>query len=172
LPRIKNNAFFTQFIAVFTLSSGDIQAARKIYLSAVPGWTDPAQWPNLIEHYATHGCIVSWIFLNTGDEQLGRDLLAQTTAFLDQSLPAVREHVDTFAPEVCYLTAGDTEKALAMIETQLNHNHLDGWWWTQGLPMYDQLRFKPRYQAAVAEHERRVALQRDAIEAKNMEAGL
>ena len=172
LPKIKTNEFFTQFVAALTLSSGDPQSARKIYLSAVPGWAEPSQWPNLIEHYATHGCAVSWIFLNTGDEQLGLDLLAQTTAFLDQSLPAVREHVDTWIPEVCYLTAGDTEKALAMIETQLKHNHLADWWWSHDLPMYDQLRFEPRYQAAVEEHKRRVGLQRDAIEAMEMEAGL
>jgi len=172
LPKIKTNEFFTQFVAVLTLSSGDPQSARKIYLSAVPGWAEPSQWPDLIEHYATHGCAVSWIFLNTGDEQLGKDLLAQTTAFLDQSLPAVREHVDTWVPEICYLTAGDTEKALDMIETQLTHNHLADWWWRHNLPMFDQLRFEPRYQAAVEEHKRRVSLQRDAIEAMTVEAGL
>ena len=103
---------------------------------------------------------------------MGSELLAQTTAFLDQALPAVREHADTWYPEICYLTAGDTEKALAMIETQLAHNHLAGWWWSHALPMYDQLRFEPRYQAAVEEHERRVGLQRDAIEAMESRAGL
>jgi hypothetical protein len=34
------------------------------------------------------------------------------------------------------------------------------------LPMYDLIRFEPRYQAAVQERERRIAAQREAIGAQ------
>jgi TolB-like protein/Tfp pilus assembly protein PilF len=169
LPKIKNNPFLTQFMAVLSLGTGDTQRAREIYLSAQPGWAEPDQWKGLIENFATHGCVMSWVFLNTGDPQLGSDLLVQTTAFLDESLPAVMEHTDSWLPDICYLTAGDTEKALTTIETQLNHNHLDLWWWLHDLPMYEQVRFDPRYQAALAEYERRIALQREAIAANEVE---
>ena len=169
LPKIKSNAWLTQFVAVWTLGTGDNQRAREIYLSAQPGWLERDQWTGLIEKFATHGCVMSWIFLNTGDPQLGAGLLAQTTAFLDQSLPAVMEHTDSWAPDVCYLTADDTEKALTSIETQLSHNHLTNWPTRIALPMYEQLRFEPRYQAITEEYERRISLQREAIEAARLE---
>jgi len=37
--------------------------------------------------------------------------------------------------------------------------------------MYDLIREEPRYQAAVAERERRIAVQREAIARINKEAG-
>ena len=172
LPKTRNNEFLMQFLGVLSLASGDKQLARDIYLAAQPGWLEPVKWPGLIEHFATHGCAVSWILQNTGNEQLGSELLLQTTAFLDQSLPSVVEHTDTWHPEICYLVAGDTEKALDMIETQLNHNHLDGWWWLHDLPMYEAIRFDPRYRVAFEEYESRIALQREAIEAAGTEASL
>ncbi len=74
------------------------------------------------------------------------------------------EHSDMHAPVACYLTAGDTEKALLSIETQLSHNHLYAWRAVHLLPMYDLIRHEPRYQAAWAEYERRISVQRENIE--------
>lgn len=109
--------------------------------------------------------------MNTGDEELGTQLLQQTTQFLDVDLAAVNEHVDLQNPDACYLTAGDTEKALLTIETQLAHNHLAGWTGTHQLPMYDLIRHEPRYQAALAERERRIAVQRENLARMDAEAG-
>jgi hypothetical protein len=74
------------------------------------------------------------------------------------------EHSDSDGPEICYLTAGDTEKALLSIETQLSHNHLYSWNAVHLLPMYDLIRHEPRYQAVRAEYERRISVQRENIE--------
>ena len=74
------------------------------------------------------------------------------------------EHPDQVFPDVCYLTAGDTEKALLSIETRLAHNHLSEWHFVHSMPMYDLIRHEPRYQAAWAEHERRISVQRENIE--------
>ena len=60
--------------------------------------------------------------------------------------------------------AGDVEKALLSIETQLAHNHLYAWNAVLLLPMYDLIRHEPRFQAAVAERERRISVQRKTIE--------
>ncbi len=60
--------------------------------------------------------------------------------------------------------AGDTEKALLSIETQLSHNHLYAWNAVHQLPMYDLIRHEPRFQAASAERERRISVQRENIE--------
>jgi hypothetical protein len=56
------------------------------------------------------------------------------------------------------------------IETQLTHNHLIDWDIVHQMPMYDQNRHEPRYQAAWAERERRIAVQREAIDLER-EAG-
>ena len=54
-------------------------------------------------------------------------------------------------------------KSLQSIETQLAHNHLYAWNAVHLLPMYDLIRDEPRFQAAVAERERRIGVQREAI---------
>jgi TolB-like protein len=147
----------------FALVLGDKARARELYLSAFPGWADPGQWPELINLSENDGCIVAWIFSNTGDEKLGQQLLQQSTLRYDETLPAITEHTDLYLPETCYLTGGDTEKALQTIETQLAHNHLYDWELNHQLPMYDLIRHEPRYQAALAERERRISIQRETI---------
>ncbi|VUX54903.1 putative Tetratricopeptide repeat domain protein [uncultured Woeseiaceae bacterium] len=149
------------------LAKGDIQLSSEIYLSAEPRWLKPDQWPAAMgSHFwgDQTGCIVAWLFLNTGDQELGTALLQQATAYIEDTLPLITEHPDRPFPETCYLTAGDTEKALLSIETQLSHNHLTDWNIVHQMPMYDQIRDEPRYQAAWAERERRISVQRENIE--------
>jgi len=149
------------------LANGDIQLSREIYLSIEPRWLEPDQWPALMgrDMWGNQtGCIVAWLFLNTGDEDLGTALLQQATAYIEDTLPLMTEHPDRPFPETCYLTAGDTEKALLSIETQLTHNHLNDWNLVHQMPMYDQIRHEPRYQAAWAERERRIGVQRENVE--------
>ena len=172
LPRISNDLGTMMNAGNVELTLGNTPRAREIYLSAIPGWLDPEQWPDLLGQYQTQGCIFSWILINTGDVELGKQLLQQSTIFLDESLSAVYEHVDLERPELCYLTAGDTEKALESIETQIAHNHLYGWRTSHRLPMYELIRHEPRYQAALAERERRIAAQKAAIDQQHLEAGL
>ena len=58
--------------------------------------------------------------------------------------------------------AGDTEKALLSIETQLSHNHLYNWMIPPVLPMYDLIRHEPRWLAGTGGgSERRVIVQRE-----------
>jgi hypothetical protein len=96
----------------FALAQGDIQLSREIHLSVEPRWLEPNQWPALMgsDVYGNQtGCIVAWLFMNTGDQELGAALLQQATAYIEDSLPWVTEHPDQFFPDTCYLTAGDTE---------------------------------------------------------------
>jgi len=150
------------------LAQGDIQLSREIYLSVEPRWLEPDQWPALMGvgdmWLRKTGCIVAWLFLNTGDQELGTALLQQATAYIEDTLPLKTEHPDQPFPEICYLTAGDTEKALLSIETQLSHNHLSNWSVVHQMPMYDQIRHEPRYQAAWAERERRISVQRENVQ--------
>lgn len=162
IPRYKS-------AGIVALVLGDNTLARELFLSAKPGWLDPDQWPDLINSFRSDywseisNCLVAWTFMNTGDEELGRQLLQQSMIRHDETLPTMTEHPYINNPEICYLTAGDTEKALQSIETQLAHNHIYAWYFIHQLPMYDLIRHEPRYQAALAERERRIAMQREAI---------
>jgi TolB-like protein/Tfp pilus assembly protein PilF len=167
LPKIQDFDLPRILVGSIALAQGDIHLAREIYLSVEPGWLEPDQWPALIDMvYNTRptACFVAWLLMNTGDQELGEALLEQTTGYIEDSLPLLTEHPDLFFPDSCYLAAGDTEKALLIIETQLAHNHLSDWYIVHQMPMYDQIRHEPRYQAALAEHERRIGGQREAVE--------
>jgi TolB-like protein/lipoprotein NlpI len=172
LPKVSNITGAPSYLATVALALGDIDRAREIFLSTVPGWLDPDQWENLLGLYQTDGCVVSWILLNTGDTELGQQLLERSTFYLTESLPAVNEHADIYWAQVCYLTAGEKEKALRGMETVLDHNHLFAWEVFLQLPMFDLIRHEPRYQALLAERERRIAVQREAIEAAGLGTGI
>ena len=163
LPKIRYDGFQKRIVGFLALASGDIQLSREIYTTVDPGWLEPGQWPELVERHRSSACMVAWLLINTGDEKLGSALLRQAISYFDDSLPLSIEHSDMHAPDACYLMAGDTEKALLSIETQLSHNHLYNWMIPPVLPMYDLIRDEPRYQAAMAEAERRVIVQRENI---------
>ena len=166
LPKTQQN-YLRVRLGSIALAQGDIQLSREIYLSVEPRWLEPDQWPGLMgsDFWGNQtGCIVAWLFLNSGDQELGTALLEQTTAYIEDSMPLLTEHPDRYFPDTCYLTAGDTEKALLSIETQLAHNHLNDWYIVHQMPMYDQIRHEPRYQAVLAERERRISVQRENIE--------
>ena len=167
MAQIQGSYNFRLRLGSIALAQGDIQLSREIYLSTEPRWLEPDQWAALMgsDFWGEQtACIVAWLFSNSGDQELGAALLQQATAYIEDSLPLVTEHPDQSFPETCYLTAGDTEKALLSIETQLTHNHLIDWYIVHQMPMYDQIRHEPRYQAAWAEHERRISVQRENID--------
>jgi tetratricopeptide (TPR) repeat protein len=167
LPKFHANSFRLVRLGVMAIAQGDIQLSREIFLAAEPRWLEPDQWPGLMgtDFWGNQtGCLVAWVFLNSGDQELGSALLEQTTAYVDNSMPLLTEHHDAFFPDTCYLIAGDTEKALLSIETQLAHNHLTNWYLVHQMPMYDLIRDEPRYQAVLAERERRISVQRENIE--------
>jgi hypothetical protein len=164
LPKIRNFRFYKGIVAFIAAALGDNQLSREIYLSANPDWLEPDQWPELVERHRSNACLVAWVLINTGDEKLGSALLRQAISYFDDSLPLSIEHSDMHAPHACYLMAGDIEKTLLSIETQLSHNHLYSWRAASLLPVYDLIRDEPRWLAAQAEYERRISVQRENIE--------
>ncbi len=163
LNRFRDRPGRFSLVASAYIVFGEYQRARELFLLDDAGWTDPEAWDDLIGGTGTDGCLVSWLFINTGDSDLGRQLLQQTTVYLAELLPGVLEHADKWDTEICYLAAGDKEKALQHLETKLAHNHLNGWKIRSLFPMYDLIRHEPRYQAALAEREQRIKIQREAI---------
>ena len=91
LPKIPHN--FDDYrlrLGSIALAQGDIQLSREIYLSVEPRWLEPDQWPALMGRdfwgLIQTGCIVAWLFMNTGDQELGTALLQQTTAYIEDLL--------------------------------------------------------------------------------------
>ena len=164
MAQIQGGYNFHLRLGSIALAQGDIQLSREIYLSTEPRWLEPDQWPELVERHRSNACLVAWVLINTGDEKLGSALLRQAISYFDDSLPLLIEHSDMHHPDICYLMAGDIEKTLLSIETQLAHNHLKDWYIVHPMPMYDLIRHEPRYQAAWAEHERRLSVQRENVE--------
>ncbi len=130
--------------AVSYLTVGDPASARHAYLHHEPDWLNPEAWERFLNITPTGGCIVAQTLADTGNTELGAALLDQTLEFFTR-LPTLIEHADTYELQFCYLMAGDSERALDQIETQLAHNHLGGWKRWDQLPMYDRIRAEPRY---------------------------
>jgi len=169
LPKAEGIPEFQHTLAWLTLTAGDISRAREIYLAATPGWTDPEQWDPLIAQYSFDACNVAWILLHDGDQQAGAGLLERASHYLEEQLPAVREHADVYWPQICQLARGDIAAALDTIETQVAHDHLFALGVMDRLPILAPIRDEPRYIAAMQERDRKIARQRAEIEA--MEAG-
>jgi len=164
LQHAQGREWLSSDIGWVMLKAGDVDRARALLLEAEPGWLNREQWPQLIKSYRQKACVMSWILLNTGEPELGQALLDETSEFLDHQLPAAIEHADRYAPDTCYLVEGDTEKALASLETQLAHGHFHSWKSDHLFPMYRKIEQEPRYRKLLSERDLKVAEQRELIE--------
>lgn len=158
-------------MAFYMLAAGDIDRAKEIYAAATPDWFD-ADGIRRSRVRNVHGCAYSWILMNTGDTELGERLLQENTAAFDETLFAESEHIGLYKPEICYLSAGDKDRALRSIETQFDHKHLFDWKLYHLLPMYDLIRDEPRFKAVDQEFEQEIATQRQAVRRIEAEPGI
>jgi tetratricopeptide (TPR) repeat protein len=165
LPHVQDYPWIRAFwLRLGYLAIGDTQRARELHIQSTPEWLDPDTWEMTIRKNPFSACEMAWLFVQTGDAELGEQLLVQATDFLENQLPAAVEHADRFTTEVCYLLAGDTAKALDIMETQLSHGHLGYWGIWLRAPFFDPIRTEPRFLAFLEEHERLIAIQREAVE--------
>jgi TolB-like protein/Tfp pilus assembly protein PilF len=171
LPRRQGSRGILRMMGHYTLTLGDVQAARELLLQAEPDWLDPEAWDTRIVNDMYGGCIHAWVLMATGEEELGRRLLEKARDFQENQRPATMEHADRYSPELCYLAGGDAEKALASLEMQLAHGHTFQWDIWHRMPLYDSIRHEPRYQALLAAREKAIERQKDMIAAMGEEAG-
>lgn len=163
LPRASDSASEYKAMADTLLISGDVNRAREVYLRAHPELGKPEEWISAIHANPFTTCLFSWVLMQTGDAELGKALLEDTTNYLEQELPAAVEHADRYQPDACYLVAGETGKALATMEQQLAHGHFVTWIYDHKMPMYRQLQDEPRYHALIEERDRKIEYQRELI---------
>lgn len=145
------------------LEAGDTAMARELFLQFEPGWLEPDQWGRLIRSDAELGCYMSWILINTGEPDQGKMLVDQTLNYLENDLPVITEHWDQYALDTCYLVAGETDKALTILEMQLEHGHIFFWKTRHQLPMYAPLYQEPAYRALLDKRDQWLAEQRELI---------
>ncbi len=89
-------------------------------------------------------------------------MVAETLRHFEELFPKIISHVDRYSPDLCYLVAGDTDKALASIELQFEHGHIAQWNINHRLPLYDPIREHPRYVAVRERYEIKLAELREA----------
>lgn len=98
--------------------------------------------------------------MQSGRPRLGERLVAESTRYLLEQLPASRDHVDRYKPDLCHLASGEPELALASIEQHAAPGHIALWDDWHRLPLYEAIRNEERYKAAVAQRERLLSAER------------
>jgi TolB-like protein/Tfp pilus assembly protein PilF len=156
---------------LYTLMRDYAQARASFELSD-PAFFDHSTWRSGIEEDPVQGCRTAWVLMQTGDAAMGAELLTATLSYLEDELPAYIEHADRFGTEWCYVVRGDIDKALAVIETQVEHGHIQGWYFWRKHPEMEPLWGTPRFEAAMQRVAEELARQRENLSRMKAEAGL
>ncbi len=114
------------------------------------------------------GCQVGWILLQTGDIEMGNELLDYTENFILNELPGYIEHADRYDVESCFIARDQVDKALDYLETKYSHKHYSGWYFLRMHPEFEPLWGHPRFEAAMQQIEADIAIQRERL---NSETG-
>jgi len=167
--RVQDNVDFLVSATWFLTVLGDYPAAREALFKAEPRLLDPAAWPNFIEVRKSIACAAGWILMRTGDEDKGVELLNQTAAYLESTMPQYTEDPSSFNGALCYAALGHKDRAVAALEARFAHGHFDDWLLFRRLPMFEPLLGDPRFEATMQQAEQYIAQQRDEV--MRMDAG-
>ncbi len=162
-PLLNSDDYYISFeVAHAYLVLGEYEMARDSFLNPNSGhdYMNPELWPQFVREYDVQACKFAWSLIQAGDEDRGQALLLEALHHFDDLLPRVVLHVDSYSPDICYLAAGDAEKALASIEQQFEHGHFGNWTFDHTLPLYDLIWEHPRYVAVRENIEIKLAEQR------------
>ncbi len=162
-PLLKSDDSYISFeVAHAYLVLGEYEMARDSFLNSNSGhdYMNPELWPQFVREYDVQACVFAWSLIQAGGEEQGQALLQEALHHFDDLLPRVVLHVDSYSPDICYLAAGDNEKALASIEQQFEHGHFGGFTFDHTLPLYDLIWEHPRYVAVREKIEVKLAEQR------------
>jgi TolB-like protein len=158
--RMGRPPFFHAAFAYVNALRRDYEAARQELQTAMPGMFDRERWRATIEERPDDGCFVGWIMARTGDEQMGSDLVNVSLDYLERELPRYVEHTDRYSIDACYMALGQADKALASIETQVEHGHWGQWWFWRKMPLFEPLWGEPRFEAAMQTIQDGLVIQR------------
>jgi tetratricopeptide (TPR) repeat protein len=167
LPKLGNKPLFQMFAAWTFALEGKYDEARELILQAYPGWEDPGQWDELIQANTFQACVTAGILEISGDPVQARQLMDKIiddyTRYEDKIMRSY-----TLAPIDCWVTRGDHDRALAMMETWIQNDFYSYWWINYRWPWWDDLRSEPRFQAVMQTIEEKVAVQRQLVDEMNL----
>jgi len=155
--------WFMMFYGFLNNFLGKYDESREAFEIAQPQFFDRATWRAAIEDEPNQGCLLGWLLIKTGDEEMGRDLLSTSINYLENELPSYIDHADRYEPAYCYVAVGDHEKALTAIETQVEHQHYSQWFFMRKYPLFEPLWGDPRFEAAMQKIQDEIAVQRSRL---------
>ena len=167
LPKIGNQPAFQQFVGLVLALDGKYTRARDLIEQAFPAWKDPAQWGRMIQAFTTDACLVAGVYAGAGETIKARKLMDQVIEYY-ALLESKIDHAYTLAPVDCWVAKGDNDKALDMLETQIQNGFISWWWVSYQWPWWDNIRSEPRFQAAMQTIAERVSEQRKLIADMNL----
>ena len=133
---------------------------------------DRDQWLDIHNGENLEGCQVGWTLMQTGDKELGQDLLLYTINYMEEVLPRHIERADRRSPWACYYRLGDIEKALDGMERDVTHKTALSYWPSlDNQPELQLLREQPRYQDLDQKVRAELARQRENLAQIDSEAG-
>jgi TolB-like protein/Tfp pilus assembly protein PilF len=149
----------------------DYDRARELMLDAEPGYADRNQWARLLNERQQDACVIAWVLMRTGDDALGRELLAQSISYLEDSLPQYIAHADRYSSAACHAALGDVEATLESMSQLVADNHIQDWWLMKIWPAIRPVLDDPRFVALDQKVTDELARQRATIEALAAEQG-
>jgi tetratricopeptide (TPR) repeat protein len=158
--RIGRPRWFQRIMGYLNNMDANYEAARADFEISDPEFFNRATWDKGLETESQMGCYIGWIMLQTGDVDLGNELLDYTENFILNVLPRHIDHADRYDAETCLIARVQVDKALDHLETKYEHKHYGGWFFLRLHPQYEPLWGHPRFEAAMQQIEQDLAAQR------------
>ena len=152
-------------LGITAMLGGEPELAYEALGRTYPGGlADQEITPEFMKWWLGNQCELSWVLLETeGNEAFGRELLSASIDLYESGFHEDIRHPERYGWGLCYLLAGDTEKALDVMTLELDNNYTGTWRWFLQTRPYDAIREDPRFLAMQAEWERRMTEQRDEL---------
>lgn len=132
-----------------------------IQRAATPGFFQPETQRDAIAEKPFIACVVGYALRRTGDEELGRQLIASTMAYGANELSHwVRFADDEIDLPSCHAAAGRPAAALEALEARFNAGGYQGWTFYRDNDLFEPLQGNPRFEALMQDVETEMDRQR------------
>ena len=148
-------------LAYAAMLGGEFDLAYEAFRQVAPGQLAERETSDdFLNWWVGALCELSWVLLETeGNEDFGQDVLDASIRMYETGFHEDIRNTERYGWSLCYLLAGDNDKALQILRQELDQHSTGDWPWFLRTPPYDAIRDDPRFVAMQAEFERRMAEQ-------------